>query len=154
MVENNGGQAIVCGTSQREFMNAVMEQGEQLQWKLCFDGIWAAITLLDYLNVHEVSFDTMINKIPVYCKKECEVECPDNQKAQVISQLYDRFRTNRTDLTHGLKIYQNNGWVLMVPDRYRHYIKIITEGVNMEAAEEISALFKKEIKKSLQNPRE
>lgn len=45
------------------------------------------------------------------------------------------------------KSIRTRGWVLILPDQYRHYIRIITEGTNMEAAEEISTNFKKQIKR-------
>ena len=51
------------------------------------------------------------------------------------------------DTTDGLKIYQNNGWVLIIPEKYRHYIKIITEADSMETADEISNIFINQIKK-------
>ena len=50
-------------------------------------------------------------------------------------------------MTEGIKIYSNNGWVLVLPEKYRHCIKIITEGYDAEAAEELSTIFTNQVKR-------
>ncbi len=147
LVRRNGGTVIACGTSDREFMQTILEHGLDEQFSLFFDGVFAAIMLLDYLNLHRVSFYDLTEKLPASCRRETEIECPDSKKSEIIKQLYDKYNNGKTDLTDGIKIYRNNGWVLIIPEKHRHFVRIITEGSDMEAADEISAIFTNQIKR-------
>ncbi len=147
LVVSCGGRVSYCGTSNAEFMQAVLQNGTEAQFRLCFDGIFAAVSILDYLNDQDVSFDTFVEKLPLICRREAEFPCGGERMEQVLSALYQKYQHCPVDFTDGLKIYQDQGWVLILPDQYRHYIRIITEGTNMEAAEEISTNFKKQIKR-------
>lgn len=147
IIKNAGGDIIYSGTSDEEFMRTILEHGLTDQFKMCFDGIFASVTLLDYLCCHNVNFDTLAEKIPSGARRETEIECPNSRKSEIINQLYSRYSDAKTDLTDGIKIYQSNGWVLVLPEKYRHCVKIITEGNSMEAADEISAVFTNQIKK-------
>ena len=61
--------------------------------------------------------------------------------------LYEKYGGENPSRTDGIKIYQSNGWVLIIPEKYRHCIKVITEGYTAEAANEISAIFTNQIKR-------
>ncbi len=138
---------IKCGTSSAEFINTLLKNNLYAQFRLCFDGIFCAVSLLDFLNFHNISFDMLAKELPKQISLETEVECPCSRKAKIIENLHEKYGHNKIDVTDGIKIYQNNGWVLIIPEKHRHYVKIITEGTSMEVAEEISAEFTNQIKK-------
>ncbi len=138
---------IRCGMSDTEFINTLLNNNLYYQFRMCFDGIYCAVMLLDYLNLNNLSFDNIINSLPVECRLETEVECPSSRKGQIIGNLNSKYSGSKIYMTDGIKIYKNNGWVLVIPEKYRHYVKIITEGINTEAAKEISAEFTNKIKK-------
>lgn len=138
---------IKCGTSSSEFITTLLKNNLNEQFRLCFDGIFCAITLLDFLNYQDASLDMLIKEMPEQSSLETEVECPNSRKANIIDTLCEKYHNNKIEVTDGIKIYQNNGWVLIIPEKHRHYVKIITEGINMEAAAEISAEFTNQIKK-------
>lgn len=138
---------IKCGTSSAEFINTLLKNNLYAQFRLCFDGIFCAVSLLDFLNFYNISFDMLAKELPKQISLETEVECPSSRKANIIETLYEKYGHNKIDVTDGIKIYQNNGWVLIIPEKHRHYVKIITEGTSMETAEEISAEFTNQIKK-------
>lgn len=147
LIKNNGATVIYCGTSDREFMQTILKNGLEEQFNLFFDGVFASVILLDYLNFHGVDFSTLVKKLPTDCRLETEIECPDSKKNDIIKQLFDKYSDGKTNLTDGIKIYQESGWVLVIPEKHRHFVRIITEGYNMEAAEEISTIFTKQIKR-------
>ncbi len=138
---------IKCGTSTSEFMSILLKNNLYTQFRLCFDGIFCAVTLLDFLNYNNISFDKLAEELPKQISIETEVECPNSRKANIIENLCEKYHNNKIDITDGIKIYQSNGWVLIVPEKHRHYVKIITESTTMETAEEISAEFTNQIKK-------
>ncbi len=138
---------IKCGVSSTEFINTLLKNKLYTQFRMCFDGIYCAVMLLDYLNYSGISFNALVRDLPSDIRLETEVECPNSRKSDIIDKLRLKYSSNKIDMTDGIKIYQNNGWVLVIPEKYRHYVKIITEGTNMEAAEEISTKFINRIKK-------
>lgn len=147
IISDNGGCVVYCGTSTCEIMHTMLENGLDCQLNLFFDGIYAALMLLDYLNFNNISLDSVLKEFPRSCRTVTEVECPDSKKHDIIDRLFEKYNNEKTDLTDGIKIYQSNGWVLILPENHRHCVKIITEGYNMEAAEEINTIFTKQIKK-------
>ena len=142
-----GARIIYSGISEHEFMKKMVRHNLKEQAALCFDGVYFAMTLLDYLNETGNTFDELTASLPESSHAEIEVECSNARKSDIIKQLHDKYKNNKIDTTDGIKIYKSNGWVLVIPERYRHSIKIITEGTNMETAEEICNVFANQIKK-------
>lgn len=147
LILSSGATIIKCGTTHKDFMNTIIENNLFLQFQMCFDGIFSVLTILDYLNINNISFDDLVESLPQCIHHKSEVECPESRKNNIIKHLQTKFKHNKMDTTDGLKIYQNDGWVLIIPEKYRHYIKIITEADSMETADEISNIFINQIKK-------
>lgn len=146
-LKNAGIKILKCGTSDEEFLNFLIKNGLDEQFRLCFDGIYFSVALLDYLNSRGIEFSEFCKKLPIFIHREIEIECPNSRKSEVIKNLYSKYKNSKTDMTEGIKIYSNNGWVLVLPEKYRHCIKIITEGYDAEAAEELSTIFTNQVKR-------
>lgn len=146
-LKSEGCEIICCGTSRYELMHVLLKNKLYQQFRMCFDGIYLAVTLLDFLNCNSITFDSFLESLPSNSYKETEVECPDSRKNKIIENLYSKYEDSDIEFGDGIKIYQTEGFVLIIPEKYRHYIKIITEADTMEAAEEISVFFTNQIKK-------
>ncbi len=147
IIYDYGGEIIKCGTSDREFMCTLIENKLFEQFNMCYDGIYTAVTILDCLNYGGQSFEALLAELPSCAHKETEVECPNSRKSKLIELLLDKYNDCETDTTDGIKIYQKDGWVLVIPEKYRHYVRIITEAASTEAADEICSNFSNQIKK-------
>ncbi|MEG2584609.1 MAG: hypothetical protein RSA27_08890, partial [Oscillospiraceae bacterium] len=55
-----GGTVVQSKISDAEFMKQVLKFGTPEQFKFCFNGIYATVTLLDYLNHNALSFDALV----------------------------------------------------------------------------------------------
>lgn len=151
-IKSAGVKIITCGAFDNSFLREILKNNLMLQFGLCFDGIFFSVILLDFLNINNIKLSDFISKIPTYSISESEIECPDIKKSEIISKLYNKYIDFQTDLTHGLKIYQKEGWILVFPEEYRHCIKVITEGYTTEAAKDLSLKFTNQIKR-LAKPR-
>lgn len=147
LIKNNGGKVVYSKTSAPDFMEQILAHGTREQFLLCFDALYAVLAILDFLNLYDVDFDIMVNKLPVFYKNEVEVECPDEKKGVVIQKLLQLHQKDKTDLTEGIKIYQNDGWALIVPENNKQICRVIIEGHSMEAASELTDIFTNEVKK-------
>lgn len=151
-IKSFGVKVITCAASDIGFLREILRNNLMLQFGLCFDGIFFSVILLDFMNINNIKINDFISKIPDYSISESEIECPDIKKSEIISKLYNKYTDYQTDLTHGIKIYQKEGWILVFPEEYRHCIKVITEGYTTEAAKDLSLKFTNQIKR-LAKPR-
>lgn len=142
-----GVRIIYSGISSHEMMKKILRHELIEQSFLFFDGTYLAMTLLDYLNETGEAFDELVASLPDASYTETEIECSNTGKKDIIRQLHEKYKENKLNTTDGIKIYKSNGWVLVIPEKYRHSVKIITEGKDMEAAEEICNVFVNQIKK-------
>jgi mannose-1-phosphate guanylyltransferase/phosphomannomutase len=134
-------------TSDAEFMKEMLKSGCMEQFKLCYDGLYAAIRILDFLNINNVELDEIMRKIPQFYKSEAEVECPNTAKGKVIKELISRYKDDKMEISEGVKIYKNGGWTLIVPDNYRNACRIVSDGPDMETSAELCNIFQNEIKR-------
>ena len=68
-----------------------------------------------------------------------KVYCRAERKGTVIKELMERFSGYETDLTDGVKVFDDRGWVLVVPDGNAPSMHVISEGMSAEIADELSA---------------
>jgi len=121
-------------------LKALQKSGGDLQFKLLFDGIFAAIKILDFLNLNNITMEQALGRLPAAHKREVEVNVANENKGRLIKELINQYRNQKIETTEGVKIYQNGGWVLVVPARDRGVCKIIAEGDSEEFAAELRRL--------------
>jgi len=145
MANQAGLKVSYSKTSDAEFMKEMLKCGCMEQFRLCYDGLWAAIRILDFLNIYNVELDEIVQKIPQFYKREIEVDCPDDSKGKVIKELIARHKDDKMEISEGVKIYKNGGFALIVPDNYRKVCKIFVDSPNMETSTELCDFFESEI---------
>lgn len=144
---DKGVSIVKCKSSDEEFLRFLCKEGMYEEVSLCFDGIYFCTALLDFLNHRKTEFKYLCNELPSYKYRETEIECPDSKKTEILRKLSIKYSEEIQDLTEGIKIYQDRGWVLVLPEDNRHFVKIITEGYDAEAAEELSINFTNQVKR-------
>lgn len=141
-----GGNVIRASGGRRQRMEKMIEYGNNEQLMMEFDGVYAAVRILDFLNRYEVSFDSLVEHLPNVFKAEAEVELRNGNTEDIMRQIKRRYRGKETGSGSSIRIETEDGIALIVPKSAGNIIKIITEAESMEAAEEISTLFKNKIK--------
>lgn len=141
-----GGNVIRASGSRRQRMEKMIEYGNNEQLMMEFDGVYAAVRILDFLNRYEVSFDSLVDHLPNVFKAEAEVELQNKKTEDIMRQIKRRYHGKETGSGSSIRIETEDGIALIVPKSAGNIIKIITEAESMEAAEEISTLFKNKIK--------
>lgn len=141
-----GGNVIRASGSRRQRMEKMIEYGNNEQLMMEFDGVYAAVRILDFLNRYEVSFDSLVDHLPNVFKAEAEVELRNKKTEDIMRRIKRRYHGKETGSGSSIRIETEDGIALIVPKNAGNIIKIITEAESMEAAEEISTLFKNKIK--------
>jgi len=151
MAAQYNGKVIRTKASPLEVMNriaAVHEENGAMneQFALNFDAIVSLIKILDYMKTNNIALSDLVDQIPPFHIARKEVECPWYAKGKVIRQIIEESDRSKIELTEGVKIYQEGGWVLVLPDLERPVCKVIGEGYSEEYADEITDFFADKVK--------
>jgi mannose-1-phosphate guanylyltransferase/phosphomannomutase len=111
---------------------------------MSFDAIFTTVRLLELLAHTGASLDSLQHKIPAVAHRTAVEFCPWEIKGRVMRTMMERHIKDRVDLTDGVKVFVEGGWVLVVPDADRpeyHIIASTLDPVKSAAlVEEYSAL--------------
>ncbi len=122
-----------------DFMKEISKNNCTQQFILHFDAIGSLVHLLVFLSNQNQTLSSISNQAADYFLTYDKVECVHSEKGSIIKKLIEEFEGYETDLTEGIKIFDERGWVLVVPDSTLSAVNIISEGYNIEAANELSA---------------
>ena len=108
-------------------------------WSFCREGILTALTFMKALDAHGGPVSALDSSLPRYYQVKRRVECPEEKKAGVMEALRARFGGQRLDLTDGIKVNFDDGWLLIRPSGtepiFRCFAEARTEGRARELAE-------------------
>lgn len=116
------------------------------QFILNFDGIWGLGSLLDFMAANSVILYDLVNELPHFHMEKNEVKCDWQHKGRVIREIIEENKNREIELFEGVRINNENGWVLILPDSERPVCNIYTEGVSEEYAKELAAEYTDRIK--------
>ena len=111
---------------------------------IAFDAIFTTVRVLELLAQSGGSIAALKKKIPPVAHKKAVEFCPWDVKGRVMRTMMEKHLKDRVDLTDGVKLFVDGGWVLVVPDADRpeyHIIASTLDPVRSAAlVEEYSAL--------------
>ncbi len=151
IIKVNGGIPLVNRVGRAYIRNRMLEEGaifggehsNHLFFSDIFgfdDGVFAGVKMVELLSNSEKPLSKFVDDIPVYPSIPVkEIVCPDNLKFGVMKNLKKRFSSlgyKIIDLD-GIKILNNDGWVLIRPSNTLPAIKINSEAKTMDKAKEL-----------------
>jgi mannose-1-phosphate guanylyltransferase/phosphomannomutase len=111
---------------------------------IAFDAIFTTVRVLELLAQTRSSIGDLKKRIPPVAHKKAVEFCPWDVKGRVMRTMMEKHLKDRVDLTDGVKVFVEGGWVLVVPDADRpeyHIIASTLDPVKSAAlVEEYSAL--------------
>lgn len=140
-----GGNVIRTDGGRRQRMEKMIACGSAEQLMMEFDGVYAAVRILDFLNRFDRSFDALVDTLPKIFKAEAEIDCGEDID-EIINRIKKSMKGTQQAESSGIKIQADSGIAVVVPMGTSGVIKVISEAESIEAAEEISADIKEKIK--------
>jgi len=117
----NSSQAIMD-----EILNYnIGKSSEQLV--LSFDAIAGLVNIIEYICISNTTLGQIISEIPNFFIIKKSIHCPWELKGTVMRTIINEQRGNKIELLDGIKLYSNQGWVLIMPDADKPVFKIISE---------------------------
>jgi len=83
---------------------------------VAFDAIFTIVRVLELLAQAGGSIAALKQRIPAVAHKRAVEFCPWDVKGRVMRTMMEKHLKDRVDLTDGVKVFVDGGWVLVVPD--------------------------------------
>jgi mannose-1-phosphate guanylyltransferase/phosphomannomutase len=93
-----------------------------------YDAVASLCKLLELLAPLRRPVSELVGELPVSTLVHRQLPCPWAMKGLVMRVLSERLRDRRLDLLDGIKLYEDRGWVQVLPDPDEPLIHIYAEG--------------------------
>jgi phosphomannomutase/phosphoglucomutase len=103
------------------------------EMQYCRDGAMTVAKMLECV-VSAGPLEKQIASLPVYHTEKAKVECPNNMKKGTIDHLINLSKDAKIDLTDGLKLIFEDGWVLARPSGTEPVFRIYSESKDADVA--------------------
>src|SRR5436189_6003702 len=92
---------------------------------ISFDAIFTIARVLEMLAHSGTSLGALRGRIPAVTHRVAVEFCPWEVKGRVMRTMMERHLRDRVELTDGVKVFVDDGWVLVAPDADRHEYYVI-----------------------------
>lgn len=105
------------------------------------DAVMTVAKILEILAKSKKPMSELVGELPVYYASKTKIECPDDEKEFVMSNIADEIKTTtdfELDLTDGVKILKEDGWVIIRPSGTEPIFRCFAESDSQEKADEMT----------------
>jgi phosphomannomutase/phosphoglucomutase len=113
-------------------------------FQYCRDGAMALAKVLEIV-ARNGSLAKLVDMIPSYCQYKTKTSCPEQKKESVLATLAESAKGARVDLTDGVKIFVEGGWVIIRPSGTEPIFRIFSEARVDSEAKELAESYKKKV---------
>ncbi|RJQ31552.1 MAG: mannose-1-phosphate guanyltransferase [Actinobacteria bacterium] len=111
-----------------------------------YDASMTFCKLLEYLAYSKKPVSKHLSELPSYYLLEDESFCSWDNKGLVMRRLIEQSKDKDVQLIDGIKIFDKDGWVLVLPHPEDPVIRIIAESIDRKKAKQKISEYKKIIK--------
>ncbi len=162
-ISNLGGFSIITRVGHTFITQEVIKNkalfGGQYSCHFCFpemgysdDAMFASLRSIQILSEWKISLQDIIKEIPKKVTTDIyEYYVGDESKFEIIKKIYDKLKNSSFKILtiDGIKIYKNDGWVLIRPSNTSPIIRINAEANNLNDAKKLLEFGKNLIKEAL-----
>jgi phosphomannomutase/phosphoglucomutase len=103
----------------------------------------AAAKILEIIAKKGKKISELISEIPTYELRKIKTYCANEKKDKVLIKLVEKMKDKKIDTKDGIKIFFDEGWVLIRPSGTEPMYRIFAETKEKEAAERLVREHKK-----------
>lgn len=117
------------------------------EMQYCRDSAMSIAKILEIMAKENKKLSELIDEIPKYEVYKTKMPCPHDKKQIVMKTLAEETKNDNhvlnVDETDGVKLYLDEGWVLMRPSGTEPIFRVYSESKNKESAEKLALTYKK-----------
>ena len=105
------------------------------------DAVMTVAKILEIVAKEKKPLSELVAELPVYYAKKMKIECPDDEKEFVMSSIAKEIQETtdfKLDLTDGVKILKEDGWVIIRPSGTEPIFRCFAESDSQEKADEMT----------------
>ena len=105
------------------------------------DAVMTVAKILEIVAKEKKPLSELVAELPVYYAKKMKIECPDDQKEFVMDSIAEEIKTTTNfelDLTDGVKILKEDGWVIIRPSGTEPIFRCFAESDSQKKADEMT----------------
>jgi phosphomannomutase/phosphoglucomutase len=105
------------------------------------DAVLTVAKILEIVAKSGKPLSELVLELPVYYASKMKIECPDDEKEFVMSSIADEIKTTtdfELDLTDGVKILKEDGWVIIRPSGTEPIFRCFAESDSQDKADEMT----------------
>ncbi len=153
IAEQNGAEIVRTRSDRRSLMALAEQDGKNLafaggadyelifpEFQPAFDGLYGAAKVMELLAAEQQPASELIDQLPPWHMASRSVPCPWDRKGLVMRALHDESRNGEgVQMIDGIRIAENGGWVLVLPDASEAAVRVIAESTSDESADRTAA---------------
>jgi phosphomannomutase/phosphoglucomutase len=124
-------------------------------FQYCRDSAMSFATLLEILATEKRPLSELIAEIPSYEMLKTKIACPKEKKEPIMNllaaEMKDNNKITKVDRIDGLKLYMDDGWVLMRPSGTEPIFRVYVEAKEKQQAERIAIFYKNLVESLMQH---
>lgn len=105
------------------------------------DAVMTVAKILEIIAHEKKPLSKLVSALPVYYASKMKIECPDDEKEFVMTSIADEIKNTtdfELDLTDGVKILKEDGWVIIRPSGTEPIFRCFAESDSQEKADEMT----------------
>ncbi len=106
-------------------------------FQFCRDGAMSLAKMLEIVS-EKGKLSGLNDRIPRYFQVKKKATCPDDKKQSVLERIASMERSKRVDRTDGVKVFFEDGWVLVRPSGTEPIFRVFSEAKSEEKAQSIA----------------
>ncbi|MEM0240334.1 MAG: phosphoglucosamine mutase [Candidatus Nezhaarchaeales archaeon] len=106
-------------------------------FNLARDGVFGAALIIEALASRDCRISDIVDSLPRYYQARDSIYCEIGRAKAVMKKLMDELRGMQLDLTDGIKVWFDDGWVLIRQSRTEPKIRILCESTSQVRVREL-----------------
>lgn len=131
----------------KENTRDMMQMVKGLNFQPLFDAFYTMVKVIGYLAERGIGLSEVIAELPDFHMARQAVFCDWKNKGKVMRMMMEETKGKQVELLDGIKVYDSDGWVLIVPDMDQPHFRVITQGASKEIASTLAKTYAERIQK-------
>lgn len=148
IAQNCAAEIVRTRSDRAEWMRAMLKE-DSIQFRMHFDGIYAAVNVLSQLRASNLTLRGWQRSMPAVYRRTRSVPVELRERAQVLRRLAEEVPD--ADLTDGLRVEKDGGWAWVNFSEDRSNCRVVSEARDAEFAKELCDFYATELEKVLKD---